>query len=264
MTRPFMLKWHFLIACMAGGFLLAMPRAAWADRIHLTNGQMLEGIVIRETNAQVVLQIAWEGYIVLDRASVAGILPATERERKRLLTEWKEEHDAFLEREERRRQFEAEQRAKGLILYDGQWVPWQEVAASKAQAIADDTRRKLEDALKQEQQARKRAEEERKVREEELTALTERLRAMQEEQLRLQQEISSLRCILARPQLIVQHLSPRFMRDEHGNLLQVGEHAGHLFVTTSDGAHADLQIHGDRFGFTDPHGIRHDLEEVLQ
>ena len=92
---------YFVVACMVGGLLLlAMPRTAWADRIHLTNGQMLEGIVIRQTEAQVVLQIASEGYIVLDHASIAEILPATEHERKRLVSQWKQEQKAFLEREE--------------------------------------------------------------------------------------------------------------------------------------------------------------------
>ena len=82
-------------ACLVGALIVLAGVPAWADQIHLTNGQMVEGIVIRQTDAQVVLQIAQEGYVVLDRASIAEIVPSTEPERKRLLIQWKEEHRAF-------------------------------------------------------------------------------------------------------------------------------------------------------------------------
>ena len=222
---------------------------------------MVEGIVIRQTDAQVVLQIAQEGYVVLDRASIAEIVPSTEPERKRLLIQWKEEHQAFLDQEEQRRKFEAEQRAKGLVLYDGEWMSREAVAAIKAQTVAEEQRHKLETALKQEQEARKREEAERKAREDELKALSERLRTMQEEQLRLQQEIVALRCSLARPPFVI---GSEFVRDEQGNLLRVRAHAGHLFVETPDGVHADLQVHGDHLSFTDHHGIHHDVERTVQ
>ena len=251
-----------LSACVVVAGIVVAGLPAWADRIHLTNGQMVEGIVIRNADAQVLLQIAWEGYVVLDRASIAEIVPSSERERERLLTQWKEEHQAFLDREEQSRRFEAEQRAKGLILYEGQWMSREELAAIKAKAVDEEARRKLEENLKKERLAHKREEEERKAREEELKVLSERLRTMQEEQLRLQQEVTALRCALARPRLPVAF--PDFVRDEHGNLLRVQPHDGHLFMATPDGTHADLQLHDGHLSFTDQHGLHHDVEQTAR
>ena len=251
------LSWAAGLAAGACLWLTAQS-PAWSDAVHLTNGQTLEGIVIRESDAQVVLQVAWEGFVVLDRGSIAKIDPAEKPERERLLAQWKEDHQAYLEQEERRRQFETDQRAKGFLLYDGQWMTKEEVAAIKEKSADKEARRKLEEDLKKEQLARKQEEEERKAREEELKTLNQRLRAMQEEQLRLQQEITALRCALARPAFPIGF--PDFVRDEHGNLLRVQAHDGHLFVATPDGTHADLQLSNGHLSFTDQQGLHHDVE----
>lgn len=256
--------WRLLgpLAFMVGACCWLVAQApAWADAVHLTNGQMIEGIVIRETDSQVVLQVAWEGFVVLDRDSIASIHPAEKPERERLLAQWKEEHRAYLEQEERRRQFDIDQRAKGFILYDGQWMTKEEVAVIQEKSADKKARRKLEEDLKQERLARKREEEERQSNEEELRTLNHRLRAMQEEQLRLQQEITALRYALTtRPLLPIG--VPDFVRDEQGNLLRVRSHDGHLSVATPDGGHADLQLHNGHLSFTDHHGQHHDVESA--
>ena len=256
--------WWVKATVVSGLCWLAAQAPAWADLVLLSNGQAIEGIVVRQSDEQVVLQVAWEGYVVLDRASLKKIEPASEADRKTLLDRWKQEHQAYLDQEERRRQFEAEQRARGLILYDGQWMSPEALGAIKARVAADEERRHLEENLKQERLARQREEEERKAREEELKVLGERLRTMQEEQLRLQQEISSLKCLLGRPRFVIGPIGITFVRDEHGNLLQVNQHAGHLFVETPDGIHTDLQIHGDHLSYTDQRGIHHDVEQVTR
>lgn len=179
--------------------LFLRPLPAWSDQVHLANGQTLEGIVVRQSDEQVVLQVAWQGYVVLNRASLTNIEPANEAERQQLLTQWQQEHQAFQEREKHRQRFEEEQHAKGLVLYQGRWVTQEELAAVRASVQAANEEHKHRQDL-EEQLAREQVE--RKALREELQALVERLRAMQEEQLRLQQEVSSLRCLLARPRPI--------------------------------------------------------------
>jgi len=233
--------------------IVGWAAAAPADVVHLANRRTLEGIVVRETDAEVILQVAWEGYVVLDRASLEGIDASMPAERQQLLAQWHEEFLAFEERETRRREFEAQQLARGLIFYRGQWVTQEELAAIKAKNAEDEERRRAA-----EEAERRRVEEARAQREAELQTLTERLRSMREEQLRLQQEIISLRCWLAQPPALV----GAFIRDEQGNLLRVQTHDGHFFIATPDGTHADLQTHDGHVSFTDQHGVHHDVEQT--
>lgn len=232
-------------SCVLAGaviLLLAGDEVVWADRVHLTNGQLLEGVVLREGDSQVVVQVAWEGHIVLDRSSVARVEASSDADRKVLLARWREEHEAFKERDEREREFEQRQIALGLVLYRGQWVTKEELDGirNEAKAAADERREReaAEKELKREADARKKAEQE-------LGTLTERLKGLQEEQLRLQQEISSLRYLLAQTTRFIQ-ASPRFVKDANGNLLRIQTHDGHRFVETSDGSHGDLAVENDQ------------------
>lgn len=245
-----------LILALSGEVLVA------ADRVHLANGQTLEGLVIRTIGSEVVVQVAWEGHIILDPAFVKSIESSTEAERQQLLKEWRDTFQAFQEREERRRAFEAEQTVKGLVQHRGEWVTPEELSAIRAGAKAAEEERReraqVEQQLKRETEVRQRLEGE-------LRDVTQRLRSVQEEQLRLQQEVSSLRYLLgvdflrhAHPR----HEIPTLLRDAQGHLLRVQPHEGHLSVVTPDGTHGDLQIHDDRFSFTDPSGRHHDLEPV--
>jgi len=241
-------------------FALGGEASVAADRVHLANGQTLEGLVIRKTGSEVVVQVAWEGHIILDPSFVKAIESSTEAERQQLLTEWRETFQAFQEREERRRDFEEQQAVKGLVQHRGQWVTPEELSAIRAGAKAAEEERReraqVEQQLKRETQVRQKLEGE-------LHAVTERLRSVQEEQLRLQQEVSSLRYLLGAA--YVRHTRrhiPTLLRDEQGDLLRVQQHEGHLSVVTPDGTHGDLQIHDDRFSFTDSSGKHHTLEPV--
>ncbi len=241
--------------------LLLAPDAAPADQVHLANARTIEGIVIRETDDEVVIQVAWEGHVVLDRETVLEVERSSDEERSELLAGWREEHEAFKQREERERAFEEGQRAKGLILYRGEWITRQELAAASAQAAAnEEKRRHAEDDLSRREAEQQRKEAELNRREAELTELTQRLRQMQEEQLRLQQEIYSLRGLLAHA--FVRPASPRFVKDAQGNLLRVRSDNGQLFVTAPDGTSAQLQAHDGHLSFTDHHGAHQDVQEV--
>jgi hypothetical protein len=246
-----------VLLCLAYGFVQS---PTWADQVHLSNGRTIDGVVIRESASQVVLQVAWEGHVVLDRTTVTGIERSTDAQREELLAAWRREHEAFQERERREREFEAEQLAKGLVFHRGEWITREELAVIKERTLEDAQRRRDEAELKRREDEQRQRAQELQRREEELTTLTQRLRAMQEEQLRLQQEIIALRSWLARPHLVVRH-AERFVTDEHGNLLRVLDHAGHLAVVTPDGSHADLQVHDGHLSFTDRQGVHHDVTE---
>ena len=231
------------------------------DQVHLTNGQTIEGIVVREDEAQIVLQVAWGGQVVLDRASLKAIERSDEKDRQALLARWREEDQAFKEREERERAFEESQRAKGLVFYRGQWVTKEEVEGIKAGVrAADEERHKREEAerqLKQGQEAREKLETE-------LRALTERLRDMQQEQLRLQQEITSLRQVIIQRDQWRRRFShiPLVVRDQFGNLLQVIVVDHGPVIELPDGSRCDLDVDGNRFTYIDHAGIHHQVELV--
>ncbi len=188
-------KFSLLVVAVCCWF--ASQPAAWSDTVYLTNQQTLEGLVIRENASDVTFQVAWQGFVMLDRGSIARIIPSSESERAHLLEQWREHQNALLRQEEERQEFEVAQRAKGFVLHEGQWVSQEELDALNAQARAEEQRRQLETALKQEQQARKHEEEARLAQQEELKTLNERLRIMYFEQQRLQQELFTLRCLLA-------------------------------------------------------------------
>jgi hypothetical protein len=246
---------------LTGAVVLALSggQPASADQVHLANGQALEGLVLRQTDSQVVVQVAWEGHIVLDRASVASIEPSTDAERKALMTRWQLENEAYQKRDQRQREFEDQQIAAGLVQYRGQWVTREELEGirNQAKAAADERRERelAEKELKREAEARKRAEQE-------LTSASERLRALQEEQVRLQQEISSLRLLLARTAFV--QTGPRFVRDANGNLLRIKTHDNHRFVETPDGAHNDLTVENGVWSYTDGAGVRHEVKPTTR
>lgn len=247
-----------ILLAMAGSVVLGLS-SAWADRIQLTNGQVLDGIIIRETNDQVVLQVAWEGHIVLDRTSIVSIEPVSEAERKALLAEWKQEYDEFKAREEQERTFEESQRAKGLILHRGEWVTKEELEAIKAEAKSVEQERQLREMAEQEL---KRESETRKKLETELASLTDRLTHMQEEQLRLQQEIVSLRLILARHSYrsSARLPLPAFVLGPSGERYPVRVYDWHDYVELPDGTRCDLEVANGRYRYLDSAGAWHEVQ----
>ncbi len=121
------LLWHFVMAMC----WLAFGTATWADTVRLARGGAAEGIVIRETDDEVVVQVAWQGHLVLNRASVIGIERSSEADRQALLSQWRQEDLAFKEQQRQQREFEEHQQAKGLVLYRGRWVTQEELVSIK-------------------------------------------------------------------------------------------------------------------------------------
>jgi hypothetical protein len=228
---------------------------AWADALHLANHETLEGIIVWETDARIKVQIAWTGYVTLERVVAVEIVRGSADEHERLLVRWHEEFLSSQARERERRAFDTAQREQGLVKYRGQWVTPEELAFIREEVARE--------AARWQRQRR-----ERKQLEEELNRLAQRLQALEEENQRLRNEASRQRVVIApsgfflHDHLVFKHHDSNLVRDEHGNLLQVSAHEGHRFVTMPTGEHVDLQGHGGHLAFTDDEGIHHDLDRV--
>ena len=231
------------------GWCLCRPSAARADVIYFLGGRMMEGIVVQETAAQIKVQVAWQGYVTLDRDSVVSILRADERERQRLLTEWRKEFLADQQRERERVAYEEAQRPRGLVEHQGRWVTPAELATLKKEQARKE-REQREAKAKQEEEAQREAE---------AREATQRLQALQEENLRLRELVVQQRLLLVPTSVLVERRDPSLFRDEQGNLIRVREHGGHQFFTATDGQHVDLQSHDGHLAFTDAQGLHHDL-----
>ncbi len=78
------------------------------DKVYLKNGRLLEGTIMRETDDYIKITVENGSEIKIDRASIQFIKKATQ------------------EVLEKAREFEEEQKAKGLVNFDGQWVTEEE------------------------------------------------------------------------------------------------------------------------------------------
>jgi len=231
------------IGLMCGGLLwLSGQQAARADVLRLSNGQELEGIIVKEIGPAITVQVSWQGYVTLDREAVMSIVRGDEPEHERLLSDWREQFLASQERERQRKALEARQRERGLVKHNGEWLTREELAVLQEQA-------------RREAQARQ----EREQREEEAN----RLRALEEEIRRLRQQVAERRYLVVTHDVFaLPRRKPGLIQDEHGNLIHVGEHEGHRFFTMTDGTHVDLQPHDGHLAFTDEQGLHRDLTSV--
>lgn len=112
LRRP-LLPLCLLLCCAAG---------ARADVVTLQNGVTLEGVLAKEEDGTAILQVAVDGYVVLDTATVTDMRTQSAAENARLKARWAEEDAREAARERERLRFAATQRAKGLIPYRDDWV----------------------------------------------------------------------------------------------------------------------------------------------
>ena len=110
----------------AASCLLASAGLAPADTIYLKKGGRLKGVIVSESEGSVEIKSKL-GTITLSRGAIARIEKAPENENKALEKRWVREKEEREEKAMRERRFEEEQRAKGLVLYRGAWVPAEKV-----------------------------------------------------------------------------------------------------------------------------------------
>lgn len=229
---------RLLIAVVLAWIITQPP--AWADVLHLSNRHTLEGIIVRETASHVKVRIAWTGYVTIDREAIVEIVREDDKVHKHRLAQWREEHLLLQQRERERRAFEAAQRERGLVRYQGQWIAQEESGLIKEEG----------------------AQKEQELQEEQLQLLTQRIQALEEENRRLRGELDRRQQLIIPLGFLIHHHphhQPNPFTDEQGNLIRVQEHEGHKFFTAPDGKHVDVKSHESHLAFTDEAGIHHDL-----
>ena len=242
-----------LIGCCCAFLWMGTAQTAWGDLLSLSEGRKLEGVIAKETESQIRVQVSWQGYVTVDRSSVVSVTRGDKKDNERLLGQWRRDFLVDQKRERKRATFEAAQRAKGLVMYKGSWISQAELASIQAKQKEEQARKERE---AREEAAKRSAEEEARRTE-------RRIQALEEENLRLQRQAVTRQELLIVPTpLIVHHDESNRFQDERGNLIRVEEHEGHKFFTTTDGRHVDLQSHNGHLSFTDERGIHHDLERV--
>jgi len=233
---------RIVLRLLAAGACLAWSAPAQADIVHLSNGQRVEGIVVSESPSGVRIQMDVQGYMTVSREFVNEIVREDAAVNDARLERWRAEHEEARIRQEARDAFEAEQRAKGLVKYQGDWI-----TPDALGAIRDEESRKELARL-----------------ERQLEELTDRLEALETENQALRHDLEQ-RPIFVFPQteLIRRSHDERrgrlLYRDEQGNLIRVQEEGGRKFFLEPDGTRVDLDEHGEHLTFTDSTGTHRDL-----
>ena len=183
-----------LILFLIGTFLLTAlhPAAAGADAITFQNGRTLDCIIVKEENASVKVQFSWGGYMTIQRSEISGITQESPERNKQLMAVWKQQHQAEEQRKKDKAAFEADQRAKGLVKYNGEWLTREEIE------LARDKRADREiDQLNQQ-----------------VSGLQQKIQLLEYENQQLRQEINTQRKLYVTPQtVIIQKIRPEKRRD---------------------------------------------------
>jgi hypothetical protein len=98
----------------------------FADEIFFKSGYSQTGVVVRETDEKIRFRTEM-GLSTISREKIEFVEKATPKENRLMLKKWRDkELKRKAESEARReadRKFEEEQRAKGLLEFEGQWMP---------------------------------------------------------------------------------------------------------------------------------------------
>jgi len=240
-------------AWLLGCAIATGASSARADVVTLPGGR-LRGIIVNETDEHLQVQIAWGGFVTLDKAAVGRVAREDERVHDELRAKWHEHYQAAKERERRRRQLEESQAEQGLVQHRGRWISRDDLALTE-QAEHEARERRDTEREWREQLEQERAERER---------ISTRLQALEEENASLRVRARSQPSVIyvAQPVFARRRLPPLegpVYQDEHGNLIRVQDHDRRPFITTPDGRRVDLQRHDRHLAFTDEQGAHHDL-----
>ena len=235
------MRWLLFWNLFLGGCL---PPTVWADVVHLTDGRKVEGIVVGETDSGLRVQVTWQGFVTLDREDVLSAVRSSDQENSHRLRQWRKEFLEDQARQRKRDSFEAFQKRRGLVPYEGEWVS-------------------PEEKSRREQKKKETEEAKQKPRFE--IPPVEAIPPPITQPAPPQRIIAGDKVfILPRSGFVIQRQNrdPTLYKDERGNLIRVRKHEGHKFFTTTEGVHVDLESHGGHLFFNDKEGTHHDLEPV--
>ena len=92
-----------------------------ADTIYLKNGNKIDGIISRETDEFVYIQMPL-GNISLSKSAIESIQRSNVEDAEKIKEKWDRERKEKEQEQVERASFEEKQRAKGLVNYNGTWI----------------------------------------------------------------------------------------------------------------------------------------------
>jgi len=123
-------------------FFLLIPHTVLADVICLKFGNKIEGVIEKETDDAVTIVLSI-GSLTYPKAQIESISKSGDEENAKLKEKWKLQKQQQEAKREEQRRFAAEQEAKGLILYKGQWVTKDEYEKLTKPEIEDEKDKKV-------------------------------------------------------------------------------------------------------------------------
>ena len=125
-----------LILLMVG--LISWLQAAEADLICLKNANVLEGVIVKETDSALELEVFLGAKITFNKQDIAYIEKWSKEENLALVEKWLEDREERKEAELARQEFESQQKEKGLVKYKGKWISKPEKDKIKTREYVDE------------------------------------------------------------------------------------------------------------------------------
>jgi hypothetical protein len=127
-----------------------------ADVVCLKNGNIIEGIILKDTDKILELEVFLNAKITFTSQDIAYVKRWDDVKNKALKDKWLREKKEREEAERARQEFEAQQRAKGLVKYRGEWITQSEAEKIKTREYVEEALKKRVDGEKIVDSGRKR------------------------------------------------------------------------------------------------------------
>jgi hypothetical protein len=124
-----------------------------ADTVYLKKGGRIQGVVTSESEDSVEIKSNL-GTIILSRGSILRIEKSPKEENVELESQWEKEKVEKEEKAKEEKRFEEEQRAKGMVKYQGTWI-----SADRMREIEEGVEQKKQEWAREVDQRRKELEE---------------------------------------------------------------------------------------------------------
>jgi hypothetical protein len=102
--------------------LLLFASSSRADVVQLVNGKALSGIVTRRTESELDLQVDEEGTVTIATDTIKSVEMQAATDNKELKAKWRADRIKQEADEAEKRRYAEAQRAKGLVLYEDEWM----------------------------------------------------------------------------------------------------------------------------------------------
>lgn len=118
--------------------MMGWVQAAEADIICLRNGNIIEGIIVQDTDEILELEVFLGAKITFAKQDIAYLKKWDEEKNEALREEWRKDREEREKAELTRQEFESGQREKGLVKYKGKWITKPEKDKLKTREYVDE------------------------------------------------------------------------------------------------------------------------------